>query len=78
MVLCTIEDAYFDYKDGELLAKKSDKIEWTRKQDTLSFQRSVCGRAGKINPDHKRSNKWIMAWWDKTNRSFLPGTEKPR
>jgi nitrite reductase/ring-hydroxylating ferredoxin subunit len=27
MVLCTIEDAYFDYKDGELLAKKSDKIE---------------------------------------------------
>jgi len=25
MVLCTIEDAYFDYKDGELLAKKSDK-----------------------------------------------------
>jgi len=27
MVLCTIENAYFDYKDGELLAKKSDKIE---------------------------------------------------
>ena len=76
MVLCTIEDAYFDYKDGELLAKKSDKIEWTRKQDTLSFQRSVCGRVRKINPDHKRDYKWKLARYDKTNRSFLPGTKE--